>query len=491
MSHDATPKPGKEVGLDRFRRKRTKWWLWIPLFLILGLMAWYGSTIFTALRHATTINQTGGSKILTSNNHADASTDGQINILLIGIGGANHAGGNLADSIMVASIDTKAKTISLLSLPRDLYVTIPGYGKHKINEAHSDGEQNKQKGGGPALLEQTVSDALKIPIHYFVRVDFDGFRQLVDALGGVTINVKTAINDPMYPNDKTNGFEPLYISAGVHKMDGSLALKYARSRHGTSDFSRAGRQQEILMAIKDKTLTAQVLANPAKVTNIISILGNHILTDLSPSEMQQLLVIARKFDNPKIQNQVFGQGDADLVTTSEANGQSIVIPRAGMNDLTQLQIFAHAYFASAQIKAEQPTILIQNSGATKSTIASVVKELKWAGYEVEEASMPLSAETKTSLVDLTKGAKTASLDYLAKTYGFKAKKGTASDLVVPTGSPSVPLAASPDLSSTPSTYDLVLVIGKDYTPTVVQIHLSDTSNQTQTVDLKTGNLSAL
>ncbi|HEY1074435.1 MAG TPA: LCP family protein, partial [Patescibacteria group bacterium] len=167
------------VDLDRFRQKKKRRWLFVLLGLILAVAVWFASTIFIAYNRATTTNTTGGSSILQGAGKKEEK--GTINILLIGIGGASHPGGTLADTIMIASIDTTTQTVSLVSLPRDLYVTLPdGGGKEKINAAHSYGEKNwKTKGGGPAMLKQVVSQVTGVPIHYFVRIDFDGFKKIV------------------------------------------------------------------------------------------------------------------------------------------------------------------------------------------------------------------------------------------------------------------------------------------------------------------------
>jgi len=168
--------------------------------------------------------------------------DGRVNILLIGMGGTGHKGGLLTDTIMVLSIKPEAKQAALLSIPRDLYVPIPGAGSAKINSAHALGEQ-RETGTGPALAKSVVGTVLDLPIHYYIRVDFAGFTKLIDAVDGLDINVEKAIADPFYPDERTEGYAPFYLKAGPKHMDGKLALKYARSRETTSDFDRARRQQ--------------------------------------------------------------------------------------------------------------------------------------------------------------------------------------------------------------------------------------------------------
>ncbi len=431
-------------NLDRYRRKKSRIWL-----VVLGIVAlaaifllWYGATAFVAFQRATTPNTNGGASAL-RNRQADAAEP--INVLLIGVGGADHAGGTLADSIMIASIDTQAKTISLLSVPRDLYVSIPGDGKDKINAAHSYGESgSKTKGGGPALLKQVITSTLGIPVDYFIRVDFTGFKQIIDTVGGITINVPKAINDPFYPDAQMKGYEPFSISAGVHQLDGKTALKYARSRETTSDFDRARRQQEIIVALRDKVLSAQVLANPKKVTDIITVLGNHVLTDMNAADMEQFVRLASDFGKPVVHSEVLGSSDNDLLTTSRSPiGASIVVPKAGMSDFSDVQLFSRSYIAAPSLLSEHPVIrLARTEGVTKDTLAKIFKRLQWAGITVETDS-DARLETTTTLYDLSGGQKVKTLALLKKLYTL------------------VPSTVSSPLP-TGSTGDLLLVVGPDY-----------------------------
>jgi len=143
-------------------------------------------------------------------------------------------------------------SVGMLSIPRDLWVTIPGYGENRINTAHYLGDKNGYPGGGPALAMKTVQYNLGVPVHFYVRVDFDGFRRIVDTLGGIDIEIPQTINDPKYP-DENYGYDPFYIEAGLQHLDGDTALKYARTRATAgADFARARRQQQVLFAIREK-----------------------------------------------------------------------------------------------------------------------------------------------------------------------------------------------------------------------------------------------
>jgi LCP family protein required for cell wall assembly len=161
-------------------------------------------------------------------------------------------------------VDTIKKTAGILSIPRDLLMTVPGFGVRKVNAAYAIGEFNKLPGGGQALAVQTVSRFLtknmggSIPIKYYLTVNFDGFEKVVDTIGGIDINVPEAIDDPNYPTPWF-GIEHVHFDAGWQHMDGATALKYARTRHADSDFGRIARQQQVILAVRQKALGLNLL----------------------------------------------------------------------------------------------------------------------------------------------------------------------------------------------------------------------------------------
>lgn len=419
----------KPADLDRFRSKRRKWWLWAVAAVIVALIAWYVTTILVAVNRVTGPKADG-----TPTYDLKKLTEEQlspINILLLGVGGDKHPGGSLADSIMVASIDIKSSTISLVSLPRDLYVSIPGRGKDKINASTTVG---KTKNEGAETLKKVVSETLGVPLHYYVRIDFEGFRKVVDALGGVTVDVKNPLNDPMFPNATLTGYEPFKLAAGKQTLDGNTALKYARSRHSSgsegSDFARARRQQEILSAVKDKVLSAQVLANPKKVTSIISIVGQHVLSDFSAGEIEQLISLGRSMDNPTIRSFVFDTSEKGLLASGTAsNGAYILVPRAGANDYSQIQAFTQAFFAAPRIGLEKPAIQVNRGLATKAQYDRVIRDLETAGFTLAAntataSPTPVPAKQVTTLIDLSDSKKPASSKYLKEQYHLAPKTET-------------------------------------------------------------------
>ncbi len=247
----------------------------------------------------------------------------RINILLLGIDQrAIETEPCRTDTMIVVSIDPQNKTASLLSIPRDLWVTIPDYDEqNRINAAHLFGDARDYPGGGPALAKKTVQYTLGIPIHNYVRINFAGFEQIVDAIGGITINVEEAIYDEKYP-DENYGYMTVDIPAGVQKMDGATALQYARVRHGSSDFYRARRQQQVLTAIKDKAMSLDIpLTN---IPGFIIALGNAMSTDLSLADLEYLARLAREIRPENIRSGIIDETMTASTRTPE--GWDVLIP---------------------------------------------------------------------------------------------------------------------------------------------------------------------
>lgn len=236
----------------------------------------------------------------------------RVNILLMGIDRRpGEAFVSRTDSMMIISIDPANEKASVLSLPRDLYVEIPGYGQDRINTALVYGARNGDYLSGAALSMQTVAYNLDIPIDHFVLVDFGAFTRAIDILGGIDVQVPYTINDPEYP-DMNYGYDPLFIPAGLQHFDGAMALKYARTRHADSDFNRATRQQQVLMAARQKALSLGVAELLLRAPSLYRELEQGIRTDLSPD---QLLRLAKTASDIPSENIASGVLDQNYVTS--------------------------------------------------------------------------------------------------------------------------------------------------------------------------------
>ena len=184
------------------------------------------------------------------------------------------------DTMILATLDPVTMRVGVLSIPRDLWVHIPGYTENRINTAHMLGDAYEHPGGGPALAVETVEYNLGVEIDYYVRFNFQAFVELVDRIGGIDVDVPEDIDDPEYP-DYNYGFDPLFIEAGLHHFYGEEALKYARTRHSTGgDFDRARRQQQVLVAIFERVTTLNLLPQLAlQAPDILNVLESSVKID--------------------------------------------------------------------------------------------------------------------------------------------------------------------------------------------------------------------
>lgn len=374
--------------------------------------------------------------------------DCRINILLLGIGGGGHEGPNLSDTVMVMSIDPKTKDVAMLSLPRDMWVPIPGMGNNKINAAHALGE-SKAKDQGPPLAKTTVANVLDFPIHYFIRIDFNGFKKAIDTVGGIDIYVDKPLNDPEYPCDKNParscGFS---LKAGQTHMNGDLALKYVRCRKGTcgNDFGRAQRQQQVLVALRAKAMSAQTLTNPAKISGLMDAIGTGLKTDLQLAEIKSLAELMGEIDTTRVTTKVLDTSNdaANGGLLNDANyGGYVQIPKLGLNKFADIQAFAHTVFPDAHIKEEAAQILVQNGTKTSGLANTLSKFLTGYGYSVLSATTADRTDYKvTELYDYSDGKKPYTIKYLELRFKVKAKRVTKGE----------------------SDPDIKLIAGADYKP---------------------------
>lgn len=219
-----------------------------------------------------------------------ATTDSRTNIALLGVGGQGHEGGELTDSILVASLQHDTKNITLISIPRDIYLTTA---RAKINSIYYYGEK-AEPGTGLPLLKNALTEVTGLPIHYSLLIDFSGFIKAIDAVGGITVTVDRAFDDYKYPipgmenaEPESSRYEHLHFDAGTQKMDGVTALKYVRSRHALgdegTDFARSIRQQKVIRAFISSLISKDTVFNTERISVLRQTLSNSIKTDIDDS----------------------------------------------------------------------------------------------------------------------------------------------------------------------------------------------------------------
>lgn len=245
------------------------------------------------------------------------------------------------DSMMLVSLDPATDQIGVLSIPRDLYVEVPGYGQlQRINSPMVLGEL-QQPGYGPRLAMQTVQYNLGIRVHDYVIVDFNAVITLVDHIGGIDVEVPYNISDPQYPN-MWYGYDPFYISAGKQHLNGATALKYARTRHGSSDFERAERQQQVMYAIRDRVLDLDMLPQLiVQVPSLMAHLKDDLYTGLTVDQIIQLAWYAKDISRDNIRTGVLSRGYVMPYMT--AQGASVLIPNRSTIGSLMVEVFGPNY----------------------------------------------------------------------------------------------------------------------------------------------------
>jgi LCP family protein required for cell wall assembly len=258
----------------------------------------------------------------------------RLNILILGMRGVNDPnGGLLTDTIMVVSIKPRTDKVALISIPRDLYVDIPHHDyKNKINEVYALGVKDSGSyKGGLEYSKEAVSEVTGLDIHYVASLNFKAFKEIINTLGGVTITLDKPFSEK---NQFAEGV--IDLPAGKQTMDGDTALLFVRARFSTSDFDRARRQQQVLLAIKEKAFGLGILYNPMKILSILNSLGNHVRTNAELWEIQEMAVMLRKIDGLNVKRKVFDTSkDGLLYASRDSNGSYILLPEGGNFDKIQ------------------------------------------------------------------------------------------------------------------------------------------------------------
>lgn len=360
---------------------------------------------------------------------------GHVNILLAGNSSDDlgHQGGDLTDSIMLVSIDTKNNKAFLLSIPRDLWVHIPGDGHAKINEAYVDGENQKfdQSGyptGGMGLLEKVVAQDFGVTIDYYALINYSAVRDAVNAVGGVDFTVKSSDPRGLYdPSIDYATHQPLVrLSNGVHHLNGEQALDLSRARgdaYGSygfpmADFDRTEHQREMLIDLKNKVVSAGTLANPAKLSNLSDAIGRNVRTDFSVGEVKRLYDLTKNINGNSMQslslNNVNG---VDLLSNySSSSGESALIPAAGIDNFSAIQYFMQQHLSSNPVVQEGAKVVVLNGTNTSGLASKERTTLQQKGIFVSQLGDATQQPT-TTVIDVSAGQKPATRQLLAQLYG--------------------------------------------------------------------------
>jgi len=476
----------------RKRRGRKKWVILALLVIVGGALA-FGTSLLSRANSIFTNKQNifkrFGQLIVSDDKPLQGEEQGQVNILLMGMGGPGHDGPLLTDTMIVASIDTRTSEVALVSIPRDFMVRLDGRGYSKVNAAYAYAEGGQEGGGGPAAIAE-AEEITGLNIPYFAAIDFKGFVKAVDSVGGLDVMVDTTFTDSQYPNYNNGYIPPITFKQGEHHFNGETALIYARSRHGNngegSDFARSERQKKIMLAFKDEVMALD-LTNLGTLNSLLSDFTKNFRTNMEPFELLRLAKLGGSINGDNVfslaldpQADVICDGSYDLATGRPAparvlapaepvaepvegeEGQDaaeaatpadaapqeylpdpegvirayVVVPCSGKTTADVHQYLSTAT-ALANLQGESATIEVQNASG------SAVATDKWrrlAQYglsiKVVTAKTPMD---RTIIYDNTQGKKPKTLQYIK--LNFKTDQA--------------------DLPYTQSTSDFVVILGKD------------------------------
>jgi LCP family protein required for cell wall assembly len=433
---------------------------WSPL-LVFGIALFAAATFYFAL-----IVATQADKFFLPGNEIDlpglsglpgvdngqpeaASIEERINILVMGLDRrVDELKGNptRTDTMFVVTLDPYSKTAGVFSIPRDLWVEIPdgegGYFKERINVAYEYGPLKNYPGGGPGLAIATVEHNFDMKIDHYVVLDFVGFMELVDAVGGIDVDVKDVIWDPSYCNTTDcSDFKVVYFEPGLQHMDGELALQYVRIRYGSNDLDRIERQQDVIRATLDAALSAELLI-PNRAVSIYNKFRDAVDTDVSAFKVPGLALLAQDIPPENIINISL----ASAVQGGYAGDAAVLFPI-----WDQIEVLKAQLFFDGELRSEAAFVEVQNGTQTPGLATSVIDYLTKQGFP----------ETDLTIANATDGVdhqQTLIYDLAGKPY--TAKK-LATWLGLPTSRVQEVRGDTTSVPVPESAADIVVVLGTD------------------------------
>ena len=341
----------------------------------------------------------------------------RVTILLMGLDYRDWEAGEVprTDSMILLTIDPMTSSAGMLSIPRDMWVNIPGYDYYKINQAYFFGELDQLPGGGPALAVKTVESFIGVPINYYAQIDFGAFVRVIDEIGGVKIDVPEKITiDPIGDSPKVT------LEPGRYTLNGELALAYARSRKGSGDdFARAERQQQVILAVRDRILQFdQMPSLVTKAPKIYQEISSGLQTNLTFDQAFRLGLLAMELPAENIRKAVIGPSEVEFAKSPD--GLDILIPYPDRIRLVRDQVFTSGDSISpialtedlkSQVATEAARISVQNGSYTTGLAALTAEFFRSQGLTVTEETNASDIYSVTTIYVLS--GKPYTVRYLA------------------------------------------------------------------------------
>ena len=403
---DETPAQPKRKRRLRWNKKKIAL-LIVALFLVVG--GYFGVKLFLASSKVFSGNIFD---LLGQGATLKADENGRTNILVFGTSeddpAHKDAGANLTDSIMILSLDQKNKNAAMISVPRDLWVKYGqscsnGY-EGKINAVYQCGAEDGSEQQGAKMLMDIVGESFDMDLQYYAHINYTVVRDTVNAVGGVDITIDS--DDPRGIMDRNFDWACRYQCYfvkwpnGPAHLDGDHALALARARNaaggyglGGGNFDREQYQQKIMVALKKKAASAGTLANPVAVSNIIDALGNNVRTSFNAGEVKTLINLANELPDSSIKSISLVETGHEVMTTGNVNGQSVVKPKAGTYDFSDVQSYIRSKLPKANgEEGESASVEVLNGSDIGGVAGKKASELESAGIDnVSTGDTPSSA----------------------------------------------------------------------------------------------------
>lgn len=421
--------PPAPVALGPQPRGRTVTWGWFVSRLLIGLslavlvlIAFGGFTAYRFSRVAQSVFRGGTDQAFALSEELDPREltqegDSRVNLLLIGRGGPGHEGPDLTDSIIIVSIDPNSRSASLLSLPRDWQVALD-YSPDtwvRINSVYAFARDynyvqtwdlETAQAAGLESLETVIETNLGIRINYHIFVDFGGFVSLIDALGGVELDIPRRLYDTRAELD---------LQPGLQTLNGTQALAYARARYTVAggDFGRSANQRELILALKAKASASGLLSNFFRANQIADALGNSVVTNLSFDEAKRLYRIIQGFPLESLDS-IDLVTDPVLLVPVNDEGRAVLWPAEGRDNYSQIQQFVSQQLSDSFISQEAASLFIKQVGSAPDQ--DLIERLKSYGYQISGSGQSeVEVEGPTLVSSTDKAPYTTS--YLVKRFG--------------------------------------------------------------------------
>lgn len=349
----------------------------------------------------------------------------RVTVLVLGIDrrSGDTEKGYRTDTLMLVTVDPLARTAAVLTIPRDLWVDIPDYGSDTINTANFYGDVYEYPGGGPALAVRTIEHNFGIPVNYYVRIDFTAFETVVDTIGGIDIDNPAEIDDPEYPAITGYGYDPFYLAAGPQHLNGYDALRYARTRHGSTDVDRGTRQRQVVMAVFDRVLSRDMLPTLiTKAPTLYRTLNDNVSTNMTLDQMVSLALLAKEIPRGSVQSE--GITYEYVLEYTLPNERQVLVPL--MDEIRELRdrLFLSAVIAPratlnlddpAMLTTEQAKVEVLNGAGVAGLAQSTAEWLKRQGVNVVAYDTADRSDYPTSMI-INHTGKLYTARWLAQTF---------------------------------------------------------------------------